>query len=326
MISARGMGKILALACLLAACDSERTAGGSVETENVTALVVSVDSIAPLARQMGWVPMVATVRLDARTFDFDHADTNGDNLVVETMAGEPIAFAIHHWNSRERWARIEVRLEGDLLRKGAHFRLRNGARSLTLSDSGAVWAKVPDKFREQWTSVLVDDFEHGDLHTLLPDDSTWYTRWSDTAAISVPTLVPAEGGRTGTAIRFDYNAPALSGGYVLVGTTLASHPVNFGSLDSIVLYARGRGILSVSLDHHWAGGDSKTWMHDSLDSNWTRWRIRPQDFDVPNGVAGNLGWSAVHDSVTTLSIFAAGSGTVMLDDIRLFGMQYDDFE
>jgi hypothetical protein len=80
----------------------------------------------------------------------------------------------------------------------------------------------------------------------------------------------------------------------------------------------------VSLDHIQEGGGSKTWMHDSLKSTWTRWRVRPQDFDLPT-TSGTLGWESVHDSVTAFSLFAAGAGTVMIDDIRFFGMHDDDF-
>jgi len=241
------------------------------------------------------------------------------------MDGTPIPFAIHHWDAKERWARVQVRIEGDLLRKGSHFRLRPAINLLALSDSAAVWEWIPGNLQEAWTSVLVDDFEHGDTRTLLPNKSTWYTKKVDSATITNPVLVSAGGGRTGTALRFDFNAPSSWPVYVLMGTTLANHPVNFASLDSIVFWAKGKGILSVSLDHQAVIGGSKTWMHNTLDSNWTRWRVRPQDFDPPGVSGGNLGWESVHDSVTTLSIFASGSGTVMLDDIRFFGMHDDDF-
>jgi hypothetical protein len=318
------IGGGLTLALLGASCDAGRTAGGTVETENVSALVVSTDSVAPSARRMGY-PIVATVRLDSSNFDFDRAGPGGEDLVVEKMDGTSIPFAIHRWEAKERWARIQVRIEGDLLRKGSHFRLRSAINLVGLSDSATVWDWIPDNLREQWTSVLVDDFEHGDARTLLPDSSAWYTKQIDSATITDPVFVAAGGGRTGTALRFQYNAPAPWPVYVLMGTTLANRPVNFASLDSIVFWAKGNGILSVSLDHQWSGGVTKTWMHNTLDTNWTRWRVRPQDFDPAASSGGNVGWVSVHDSVTTLSFFASGSGTVMLDDIRFFGMHEDDF-
>jgi hypothetical protein len=325
MRRARRIGCGLALVLAGASCDSGGVAGGTFETENLSALVIRTDSIAPFAQRLGWHPIVATVRLDSRNFDFERAGPHGDDLVVERMDGTPIPFAIHRWEAKERWARIQVRLEGDLLRKGSCFRLRS-AITLPLSDSAAVWEWIPDSLRERWTSVLVDDFEHGDTRNLLPIRATWYTKKVDSATITAPMLVPAGGTRTGTALGFEYHAPPPWPVYVLLGTTIASHPVDFGSLDSIVFWAKGNGILSVSLDIHSALGDTtKTWMHDDLDTAWTRWRVRPQDFDPPGSTGGNLGWKSVHDSITTLSIFASGSGSVMLDDIRFFGMHDDDF-
>lgn len=322
----RCVGCGLALLLLGTSCDSGRTAGGTLETENLSALVVSADSIAPFARRVGWDPIVATVRLDSHNFDFEPAGPRGEDLVVEKMDGTPIPFAVHRWEATEKWARIQVRLQGDLLRRGSYFRLRS-AITLPLSDSAAVWEQITDASRERWTSVLVDDFEHGDTRTLLPNRSLWYTKKNDSATVSNPMLVPAGGTRSGTAIRFEYSASPPLPGYVLMGASLAEHPVDFGSLDSIVFWAKGSGVLSVSLDNQGQAGvgGSKTWMHADLDTAWTRWRVRPQDFDPPGKTAGNLGWESVHDSVTTLSIFASGSGSVMLDDIRFFGMHEDDF-
>lgn len=326
MTFAGRIGAILALALLGTSCDSERRAGGSVETENVTALVVEVDSIAPLSAREGGLPIVATVRLDSTNFDFLPAGANGEHLAVERLDGAAVPFTIQRWEAREKWARVQIRIEGESLRKGSRIRLRSGSIRPSMSDSVTVWAWIPNDLVERWTSVLVDDFEQGFLRTRLPIASPWYVKQADSGTISIPVLEAAGDGRTGTAVRFDYDAPPPRSGYVLLGTTLASRPVDFSSLDSIVFWAKGTGILSVSLDHHFPNGEvTKTWMHDSLDANWTRWSVRPQDFDPAGPGGGNLGWESLHDSVTTLSIFAAGTGTVMLDDIRFFGMHEDDF-
>lgn len=317
---------LLAIALLAASCGPEHRAGGSVETENITALVVSVDSIAPKSARLDNLPIVATVRLDSTNFDFELAGLRGEHLAVESMDGSPVSFAIHRWEAQEKWARVQVRIEGDLLRKGSRIRLRSGSSRPAMSDSVTVWAWIPNDLVERWTSVLVDDFEQGFLRTRLPIASPWYVKQADSGTISIPVLEAASVGRSGTVVRFDYDAPPPRAGYVLMGTTLANRPVNFASLDSIVFWAKGTGILSISLDHHFPGGEvTKTWMHDSLDANWTRWSVRPQDFDPAGPGGGNFGWESVHDSVTTLSIFAAGTGTVWLDDIRFFGMQADDF-
>lgn len=311
------------LAIAATSCDSGRSAGGSFETENVSAFEVSVDSLAPAARRLGWTSYVATVRLDSQVYDFGKNPEAGD-LVVEKLDGTALPFAIHRWEAKAKWARIQVRLEGELLRRGARFRIRSGIVLLPLSDSAGVWSGIPARLQEEWTSVLVDDFESGANSNLLPAGNPWFTQRTDSTSISDPQWVGAGPGRPGQALKFDYVAPQYAG-YVLLATELASHPVNFASLDSIVFWAKGQGILSVSLDHKDSVAGSKTWMHDDLDSNWTRWRVRPQDFDPPSANGGNHGWDSVHDSVTTLSFFASTSGTVMLDDIRFFGLHEDDF-
>ena len=306
-------------------CGDDRSAGISFETENVSArAVLDVDSIAPPAQRLGWYPYVATVRLDSSMIDIDSA-SGGANLVVEQMDRTPVAFAIQRWMPAEGWARIVVRLEGDLLAGGRKLVVRNDDKRLHNADLAAVWAWIPDSLRNSWTSVLLDDFEHGALTNLLPNQAVWSTRKADSATMTTPTLVPAGLGRSGTAVRFEYDAPLSRNDYVLFQTTLAPHPVNFGGLDSIVFWTRGTGILSLSLDHNWKGGSSKTWMHDDLDTVWTRWRVRPQDFDPPSQSAGNKGWESVHDSITHITFFATGSGYVTIDDIRIHGLNRDDF-
>lgn len=316
----------LLAASFLAGCGEERSAAISFETENVAAgLVLSVDSIAPPAQRLGWFPYVATVRLDTLVFNFRNS-TDGGDLVVEQMDHTPVAFAIQNWEPKQGWARIQVRLEGDLLAGGRKLRIRYDDAPVQSSNPAAVWAWIPDTLRNSWMSVLVDDFEHGELKNALPNQSVWFTGKSDSATMSTPTLVPAGGGRSGTAVSFEYSAVSSRNYYVLFETALSPRPVNFGSLDSIVFWARGNGTLSVSLDKLWPPDTTKTWMHSNLDSTaWQRWCVRPQDFDPPANIAGNVGWESIRDSITHLTFFATGSGKVMLDDIRIFGLNRDDF-
>lgn len=318
---------LLVAGAIIGGCGEDRSSGISFETENVRAarLVLDVDSIAPPSQRLGWYPYVASIRLDSNNFMFDSAASDGSDVVVERMDGTAVPFAIQGWSSKDAWARLLVRIEGDLLAGGRTFLVRVDPEARYQSSASAVWAWIPDTLRSAWSSTLVDDFEHGELRNLLPNTSVWFTGKADSATLSPPTLVAAGGGRAGTAVRFDYNAPASRHDYVHFETKLSSHPVNFRSLDSIVFWARGQGILSVSLDHLWDGGGSKTWMHDDLDTAWRRWCVRPADFDPPGSTAGNLGWASVHDSVTHLTFFATGSGTVMLDEIRIYGLVKDDF-
>lgn len=319
-----GFGAIGISAALWMGCGTGPSTGGTIETENLS-LVFRVDSVIPAGRQAGQSTVIATLRFDSLNFDFHKVAEDGSNLRVERLDGTRIPFAIRRWNPIEQWARIQVRFDGSMLAGGRLFRVRTEDRVAAASDSATVWKAIPESLRNSWTSILVDDFDHAKLSNLLPNGSPWYTNKADSATQTTPTLVAAGGGRTGMALRYEYNAPASRNDFVLVGTTLAPHPVNFRSLDSIVFWARGTGVQSVSLDHLWEGGGAKTWMHADLDTAWKRWRVKPSDFDKPGTTAGNVGWASVHDSITTLSIFATGSGWVMIDDIRFYGMEEDDF-
>lgn len=309
-------------------CGFGPSTGGTIETENLS-LVFSVDSVIPAGRRSNQTAVVATLRFDSSNFDFHKVAPDGHDLVVERMDGNPIPFAIRKWDSAHHWARVQVRFEGGLLTGGRQFRVRTESASAPRSDSARVWRSISDSLKISWTSVLVDDFEQGELRSRLPNAAIWHTNKADSATMTTPLLVEAGGGRSGKALRYEYRAPASRHDFVLVGTVLATHPVNFRSLDSIVFWARGVAIQSVALDNLWNGGSSKTWMHADLDTVWTRWRVTPQNFDPPGTTAGNVGWASVHDSVTNLSIFAtapATSGWVMLDDIRFYGMEQDDFK
>jgi len=310
-------------------CGTGPSTGGTIETENLSR-AYSVDSVVGLGRKPGFSAVVGTMRFDSTNFDFQQVAPDGHNLRVEELNGTPIPFTLSKWDWARRWARLQIRFQGALLEGGRKFRVTTRDTSRDASDSAAVWRSIPESYAVDWTSVLVDDFEGNSLRSLLPLASSWYTNKAESASITTPTLVEAGGDRTGNALRFDYNAPASRHDFVLVAVKLASRPVNFRSLDSIVFWAKGSAILSVSLDHQWTGGGSKTWMHNDLTSEWTRWRVRPSDFDtvIPGSTNGNLGWEAVHDSVTDLTFFATGAtgaGSVMLDDIRIYGLVTDDF-
>jgi hypothetical protein len=95
-------------------------------------------------------------------------------------------------------------------------------------------------------------------------------------------------------------------------------------MDSLVFWAKGTkgSNLFIAFEH---GDAFKAWMLDTLDTTWKRIRIRPSDFipaSVPAG--GNLGWVAVRDSATDLSFILNGGTSFQLDDIRIYGLNFDD--
>jgi len=303
-------------------CGTDHVAGSSSETENMLARAIPVDSlVASWNRPVNGVT-VATIRLDSSNFDFSRSSSTGLDLSVERTDGHLLPFEIVHWDSAAARARLHVRLDSSLLAGRQRIVLRWGLARVARTDPAAVWTAISDTQRQEVNSVLIDDFEHGTLSSLLPNSNSWYVIESDSVpVVTVPTLVPASLGRAGTAAHFTYVKP-----YSLMGLALGGHR-SLRSLDSMVLWARGTGVLLPAFDNLDSGTGGKAWTHVALDSlAWTRIRIRPQDLDTADNQAGNVGWISIRDRVSYLTFLVAAGTEVYLDDIRLYGIDRDDLK
>jgi hypothetical protein len=325
-----GLTKIGCMAALLAwvGCSDERFVGNSVETENsVAARELSVDSL----MEGRWPPylgtMVVPVRLDRSNFDFGKADSRGSGIGFEQMDGRALPFELVAWDSAAKLGRLQVRLEMNLFGGGQRIRLLSGlGRDAMGSDSLATWAWIPQNIKDLWTSVLLDDFEDGDSTTLLVPRTRW--RWGaiGTGFVAGPVIDAAGSGRRGKALRASYSAP--NGSYVVMAASLGTAPRSLRTMDSLVFWMRGSGKVHVAFEHLKSGVGPKSWIQKTLDTAWTRVCVRPKDLE-PAGAPGNAytvyGWNTVRDSVTDLSFIVQEGGEVHLDDIRIHGVDRDDF-
>jgi len=303
-------------------CGTDRVSGSSSETENMLARAIPVDSlVSPWNHPVNGVTL-ATIRLDSSNFDFSKSTAAGLDISLERTDGRILPFEIVQWDSAAARARLRVRLDSSLLVGRQRIVLRWGLLRMIRTNPGAVWKAVPDTQRLELNSVLVDDFEHGTLSSLLPSGNTWYVILNDSVRVTtVPALVPASMGRAGTAACLSYVKP-----YSLMGLALGGHR-SLRSLDSLVLWARGTGVLLPAFDNLDSGTGGKAWTHITLDSTaWTRIRIRPQDLDTADNLAGNVGWISVRDRVSYLTFLVAAGTEVYLDDIRLYGIDRDDLK
>lgn len=321
----------LILLGLLGACADERISGSTTQTENtVFAREILVDSVLSEWNRPRWVPTVATLRFDSSNFDFAAADPAGLDLDVRTLQDDPVPFAVDGWDTKARIGRLHVRIDRELLLPGARFVVRRLNLPVRREDTLTLWVAIPDSQRLAIGSVQVDDFEDSNLTTQLPSNNSWYTAAPDsTVRLGPLQQVDAGGGRTGKALRLEYGAAASNQGkYALIGTFLGSKmaPRSLRSLDSLVVWVKGSGNLSVAFDRLPPHDKAKAWAHTTLDSTWRRLRIRPQDFDPPDGIANNRGWEAVRDSVTNLTFLVSDGATLFLDDVRFFGVDRDDLK
>ncbi|QQS06895.1 MAG: hypothetical protein IPK50_08355 [Fibrobacterota bacterium] len=307
-------------------CFGERIAGNSSETENTaTARLVFVDSLLRDWNRLEHSPTVATLRLDSSHFDFSTLDSSGEQLSIERPDGSSMPFEQLYWDRTAKQARLRVRIDPALQKPGGWFRLRWGPGLEGLHDPIAVWDSIPAAKRVYLTSIVVDDFESGNGVSLLPELSGWYSGASDSATVSKPQFSAASHGRSGLAAGITYSANRNAGRYSLIGLKLGTKARNLRSLDSVVAWVRGSGSLAVALERPDSLKGTKAWAKFTLDTAWKRIRIRPTDFDPPDGIGGNIGWIKIRDSITRISFIVSGGSELWVDDLRLHGVDPDDF-
>lgn len=326
----------LLLSFALVGCLDERIGGTSTETENaVVARAFLVDSILPNADLPAHEPVVATLRLDSTRFDFSASRADGQDLEVARMDGKAVPFEISFWDPANSRGRLRVRIDTSLRGPDSRLQVLSGLSAAQRSSSTAVWQGIPWARRLAWNSALVDDFESGNLlNNRLPVSSFWFLGGSLTAS----GLAPANSGRTGTSLRL-VCSPGQCGPdrALLAATMMANSPRSFRSLDSIEFWTRGSGSVWIaleSLDSVQMGRlqrgrlDSlqprRCWTSKTLDTTWRRWSIKPSEFDAADGLSGNVGWSALQDSINYLTVLLQNGSELWIDDIRLHGIELDD--
>lgn len=172
---------------------------------------------------------------------------------------------------------------------------------------------------------MFDDFED-DLDEE-GNVKNWYSSHSDDATAELE-IINTDKGRSGYVAHFtctndaDYN-------WALMGQYLGG-AVDMSALDSIVFWARGTIENYISFSFDIIKNDeeankttsTKSWTHITLTEDWKRYSFTPADMiDAENDNGGNVGWEAVKDSVTNISIFGGSGGEFWIDDIQVFGLE-----
>ncbi|MCB9495684.1 MAG: hypothetical protein H6686_02235 [Fibrobacteria bacterium] len=319
-------------------CQAERSAGTTTETENsIASRSFAIDSLLPSGAGTLFEPVVATLRLDSNAFDFHGSRPDGRDLEVVRESGDAIPFELVFWDPTTSQGRLKVRVDPWIRAPGSRLVLRSGATPADRSSSSRVWAGIPLDRRQRWNSVLVDDFESGNLlRNCLPDSSFWF----------LGGLLPASGpassspGRPGTGLRLTCGPGQCAGSpSILAATLVAGTPRSFRSLDSIELWARGNGRVWVALEYldsvqmgRMQRGQidsiraGRVWVSRTLDTAWSRVSIPPSAFLAASGADGNTDWEILRDSVNYLTFLLDGGSELWLDDIRFHGLLATDLE
>ena len=165
---------------------------------------------------------------------------------------------------------------------------------------------------------VFDDFENG--------KDGWEPSASYNASVDFD-IAPADRDREGKAAHFVcVRDSAVESDWALIGRELGGF-VDVSDLDSIVFWARASKKSQISFafdmlvnkDSVTSSDNIKSWVHFSADTAWTRFVVTPSELDSADNNGGNVGWDAVKDRVTKLSIFGQMGTEIWVDDIEVFG-------
>lgn len=316
---------LLLLIAALAGCADDRSTSTTSETENVvTARELLVDSILPAWVPRDFRPSVATLRLDSTHLPFELTDSVGRDVAFLDAQGVPMPFDIVYWDKSGRSARVHLRIDDPGSSRFSRVRMLWKQPLAGRGDEVATWNGISPDRRRLANTLLVDDFEDGDLVSGIPSGTRWFTGAPQESTSIQPPLVLTES--SGNVLSATFVADAAKYRYVVLKLDLGAAPRAFRGLDSLTLDARGPTVLSVQLEHVFAGSTRKAWVHLRLDSTLKSLTIKPDDFLPADSTRpAVVGWVAARDSINTLSFLMSGGTQVWMDNVRFHGLNQDDF-
>lgn len=371
------------LALCFVACDSGRTAGSSMETENSIAVLVQLADGTPAARMdvivrpESYLPGASELGSDSLYQLHFTTDEQGRVLLSDVPLGSYVVEARN--DSLKGFAKISYATEEqDSLTVDVSKPTKVSGRVglPQLARSSATVSVVGLDYQVQMDSTGYFEFEalpsgnveivafvndasedslkvYGKIETdvgaqsgedglylgdsayvktyfVLDDFENGVDKWAPAASMNAEVSLSSDSAglvREGLAAHFVCKRDsAAEWDWALIGHELGGF-VDMSDLDSIVFWARGseQSRLSFAFDV-FVNGDSvtssentKSWVHFSLDTAWTRYTVIPAELDTADSNGGNVGWDAVKSRVTKLSIFGQMGTEVWVDDIEVFG-------
>ena len=371
------------LALCSVACDSGRTAGSSMETENSIAVLVQLADGTPAARMdvivrpESYLPGASELGSDSLYQLHFTTDEQGRVLLSDVPLGSYVVEARN--DSLKGFAKISYATEEQdsltvdvskpskvsgrvglpqLARSSAtvsvvgldyqvqmdstgYFEFEalpsgnveivafvNDASEDSVKVYGKIETDVGAKSGED--GLYLGDSAYVKTYFVLDDFENGVTKWAPAASMNAEVKLDTDSaglGRKGTVAHFVCKRDSVAEwDWALIGHELGGF-VDMSDLDSIVFWARGseQSRLSFAFDVL-VNGDSvtssentKSWVHFSLDTAWTRYTVIPAELDTADSNGGNVGWDAVKSRVTKLSIFGQMGTEVWVDDVEVFG-------
>ena len=279
-------------------------------------------------------PYVLVLRLDSTNFNFDEALSDGSDIHLRNHDGDELPMQIDSWDSARQSASINILIE-DLNDTTAPWVLEWGEIYNPPQKQVNVWKDISDSLWYELNTVEVFHFDSASTYNDLPSPlrkHSWYIQLHETDSVNtdsvtVTTMNATEHlqkdtqGRSGLVVHYEYDETYPS--FAVIGTRLTNTTHDWSRLDSIVAWVRGDGDIEIILENFSFDKNYKASYKTQAYSKWTRLVVRPEDFNTVH--RDYHGWDATRDKITHFSLFAYNGTEIWLDNVRLYGINRDDF-
>ena len=278
-------------------------------------------------------PTVLILRLDKHNFDFSKAEKDGSDIRLYDGKGNLIPFEIDGWDTTINSATLNIRVESaaDTVRP---WMLTWGDKKAPKLDSANVWKDLSDSLLASLNSVEILNFDEGTQYNALPEPlrNYWYIQPHDSATLSdamkkdlLNGIVKADSSIFGKKVlHIEYSADGDKGQYIVFGTRIAAHQHDLSRLDSVEVWLKGNGDFEIILETIVESDTNyKTSYQGSVNKEWTRIVVRPSDFTNSDGKSYH-GWDVTRNKITRFTIFAYNGTDLWIDNVRMYGINFDD--
>ena len=279
-------------------------------------------------------PYVLTLRLDSTNFNFSEANEDGSDIHLRFSNGKEIPMQIDVWDANIQSAAINVRIESlkDTL---GYWILEWGEIYAEPQKQADVWEGISDSLRYELNSVEIFHFDSLSAYSDVPSPirkHSWYIQLHevdpvDEDSVTITTMTATDylqkdsQGRSGYVAHFEYDEKYPS--FAVIGARLSYTSLDWSRMDSLVAWVRGDGEIEIILENFSFDKNYKASYKAEASSKWQRIVVRPQDFNTV--LKDYHGWDETKNKITHFSLFAYNGSEIWLDNVRVYGINRDDF-
>jgi hypothetical protein len=279
------------------------------------------------------IPSVLVLRLDS-TFNFFETQDDGSDVHLLDADGNPLPIEIDSWDKGIQSGAINIRIESkaDTARL---WTLEWGDSTEAPQKKSDVWKDLSDSLLWAFNSVQILDFENPNFKNDLPEPLTpmdWYVQAHegatvyDSVADDIRKGVIDSGGGAFESKILQVNYKAEKPEYVVIGTRICETPHDLSRLDSVEVWIKTDGKFEIILETIIESDTNfKASYKAEGDGSWTHYAVRPQDFDTTDTVKYH-GWDVTRNRITRFTIFAYDGSSILVDNIRMYGINRDDLK